>query len=108
MTNDYKETLLKYMTGKLENETGVNEPQFNKRNDINQNIISYLDEHLTDGWYYVGDTEGVCLDGWQQIDGTWYYFFKGYRWLDCYGVMAADEYVDGYYLTKSGAYNTGN
>ncbi len=70
---------------------------------VKPNTWVEVDAFWTGGWYYVGDTEGVCLDGWQQIDGTWYYFFKGYRWLDCYGVMATDEYVDGYYLTESGA-----
>ena len=56
----------------------------------------------TGGWYYVGDTEGVCVDGWQQIDGEWYYFYKGYDWLDVYGKMLTNEYVDGYYLKEDG------
>ena len=35
--------------------------------------------------------------GWQLVDGV-YYFFKPT------GAMASDEYIDGYYLDKSGAW----
>ncbi len=47
-------------------------------------------------WYYFGDS-GKMKTGWQLVDGV-YYFFKPT------GAMASDEYIDGYYLDKSGAW----
>ena len=49
--------------------------------------------------YWFGDTKGwYAKKCWQRIDGKDYYF-------DANGYMAADEYIDGYYLTKSGAWD---
>ena len=49
--------------------------------------------------YWFGDTKGwYAKKCWQRIDGKDYYF-------DANGYMAVDEYIDGYYLTKSGAWD---
>lgn len=45
-------------------------------------------------WYYL-DGSGVMLTGWQFIDGAWYY-------LDGSGAMAANQWIDGYYVDGSG------
>ena len=50
-----------------------------------------------DGTWYYFDEEGVALTGWQEIDGAWYYFNED-------GTMAADEWVDDYYVAESGAW----
>ena len=54
-------------------------------------------------WYYFnqksdGGTEGVMSKGWRKIDGVWYYFYFGD------GKMAADTWIDGYYVNGSGAW----
>ena len=51
---------------------------------------------LGDNWYYL-ETSGRMVTGWKEIDGTWYCFKPD-------GVMASDEYWDGYRLEKSGAW----
>ena len=53
-------------------------------------------------WYYFDTDEqiGVCgkmLKGWQKIGNTWYFFKND-------GSMASNEWVDGYWLSKSGAW----
>ncbi len=49
------------------------------------------------GWWY-GYKGWYAKKQWQKIDGKWYYFDKE-------GYMAADEYIGGWYLTKSGAWS---
>ena len=47
-------------------------------------------------WYY--NQDGVYLNnGWNEIDGKWYYFKSS-------GVMAADEMVGGYYVGPDGSW----
>ena len=46
MTNDYKQILLKYLTGKLENETGVDEPQFGDYKISNRNTRQQIANEL--------------------------------------------------------------
>lgn len=53
MTNDYKETLLKYMTGKLENETGVNEPQFGNMKESSNNIRNQIAQLVGSEYTYI-------------------------------------------------------
>lgn len=50
MTQDYKDTLLRYLTGNLRQETGVDEPQFSALNIINNDLNSFIYQHL--GIYY--------------------------------------------------------
>ena len=70
-----------------------------------------------DGHTYYFKDDGYMATRWMYIDNNWYYFnMSGYMqtgWLfivDKYyymyedGHMAADEYVDGYYLNKSGVW----
>lgn len=47
-------------------------------------------------WYYLDDA-GVKQTGWKIIKGTWYYFKAD-------GVMAASEWVGGYWLSADGAW----
>ena len=48
-------------------------------------------------WYFI-KTNGKKQTGWKKIAGTWYYFNPKT------GVMASSEYIDGYYLSKDGAW----
>lgn len=60
MTNDYKEQLLKYMTGKLDNETGVNEPQPSLETKSG-NFMQYLEEELAQIYEYAEPSITGCL-----------------------------------------------
>lgn len=46
MTEDYKEKLIKYMTGNLDNESGTNNPQFLPQTELNSNFVLYLEQQL--------------------------------------------------------------
>lgn len=48
------------------------------------------------GWYAF-DADGYMMTGWNNILGTYYYFHND-------GLMAANEWVDGYWLDSSGAW----
>lgn len=50
-----------------------------------------------DAWYYF-KASGAMAYGWQKVGGTWYYLDKKT------GVMAANEWIDGWWLSKSGAW----
>ena len=73
-------------------------------------------------WYYLSGS-GAMATGWQKIGGNWYYLsgsgamLTGWQWIGgkCYylaasGVMAANTWIDGYYVDGSGAWvpNPGN
>ena len=49
------------------------------------------------GWYYLDPESRVMQTGWRKIDDTWYYFHED-------GSMASNEWVDGYWLSKNGAW----
>lgn len=42
MTEDFKEKLLKYLTGNIENQSGINEPQFGTVETITNNLYQYM------------------------------------------------------------------
>ena len=48
-------------------------------------------------WYYLDPESRVMQTGWRKIEGTWYYFHED-------GSMASNEWVDGYWLSKNGAW----
>ncbi|MCR4839486.1 MAG: hypothetical protein K5897_11240 [Eubacterium sp.] len=51
-------------------------------------------------WYYFcknASSIGCMFKGWHKIDGTWYYFRND-------GSMASNEWIGGYWLSKSGAW----
>ena len=50
-------------------------------------------------WYYEQNGQNLN-NGWNQISGKWYFFKDS-------GVMAADETVDGYYLSPDGSWDEG-
>lgn len=56
-------------------------------------------QKLGNFWYYLSSS-GHMLTGWQQVNGTWYYMDEG-------GAMAADTWIDGYYVNASGAWVVG-
>lgn len=75
------------------------------------------DWEVIDGKYYRFDNEGWMVTGWKKINDIWYYMDKttgerygeGWHWIDgnCYymnanGEMAADTWIDGYYVDASG------
>ena len=54
--------------------------------------------HDKTGWWYVTSTSGSYVKKqWKQIGGVWYYFKST-------GYMAANEYVNGYWLNKDGSW----
>lgn len=75
------------------------------------------DWEVIDGKYYRFDKDGWMVTGWQKIGNVTYYMDKttgerygeGWHWIDgnCYymnanGEMAADTWIDGYYVDASG------
>lgn len=62
MTDDYKENLLKYLTGKMPQETGNNEPQFIDQGTINQNPLDYLNNYFEYGARIVGQIQQENID----------------------------------------------
>ena len=60
-------------------------------------------------WVYT-DENGYCYNGWNQIDGSWYYFVtkqdsyegEGKTYYYWYSYMVKEQYIDGYYLGKDG------
>ena len=75
------------------------------------------DWEVINGKYYRFDNEGWMVTGWKKINDIWYYMDKttgerygeGWHWIDgnCYymnanGEMAADTWIDGYYVDESG------
>ena len=53
-------------------------------------------EWLNNGgkWYYLG-SDGAMKTGWVQLSGNWYYLYSS-------GQMAANTWVEGYYVNSSG------
>lgn len=47
MTNDFKEKLLAFLTGKIEQETGDNTPQFESAKTITNNLYTYIANNTT-------------------------------------------------------------
>lgn len=52
---------------------------------------------INSGWFYLSEY-GAMVIGWQKIGDYWYYFRES-------GLMAADTWIDSYYLTSSGAWD---
>lgn len=71
----------------------------------------YNEEYNGGSWYY-SDSHGVLQDGWQKIDGTWYYFSESSYYMACDGsrtIYADDNDTKGtkYWFEPSGAMITG-
>ncbi len=45
-------------------------------------------------WYYL-DASGTMKTGWIKVDGSWYFCYED-------GSMAADTWIDNYYVNPSG------
>lgn len=60
MTDNYKKELLKYLTGKIENEIGVNEPQWILSDDKINNFYTLIDD--------LGSASGTIIDYIQNDD----------------------------------------
>lgn len=53
-------------------------------------------QNLAGNWYYLGPAnDGAMRVGWHGINGNYYYFYED-------GIMAANAWVDGYYLDQDG------
>lgn len=53
-------------------------------------------QSIAGNWYYLGPAnDGAMRVGWHEINGNYYFFYGD-------GVMAADAWVDGYYLDQDG------
>ena len=55
-------------------------------------------KHNSKGYWYEDTSGWYAKKQWLKIDGKQYYFAAN-------GYMASDEYIDGYYVAKSGAYD---
>ena len=49
MTNEFKQTLLQYLVGKIPNAQGANEPQLRVQQEITNNYQQFVQENITDG-----------------------------------------------------------
>lgn len=49
MTEDFKEKVLKYLTGNLEENTGIDEPQFQTAETITNNLYQYMLDNFDEG-----------------------------------------------------------
>ena len=58
MTQDYKDILLKYLTGNLNIETGINEPQFQETVETESQIGYYLDNNAGSGYEIIDIIQG--------------------------------------------------
>lgn len=64
MTNDFKNKLVKYISGILSQEAGNNEPQFNDEIFIENNLGTYIETNLGTDQYYIKDIiQGKTNDG---------------------------------------------
>ena len=60
--------------------------------DDGESVTGWIED---DGKTYYLDTEGNLKTGWVKSKGSWYYFDED-------GVMAADTWVDNYYVNSEG------
>lgn len=72
-------------------------------NSSSQGVMQTGWKYINKKWYYFNTSFdsgilGMMKKGWQYIGGNWYYFYP----KD--GTMAANTYIDGYYVNKSGAW----
>lgn len=58
MTQDYKDTLLRYLTGNLNIETGSNEPQFSETQTKSSDINDYINHQITGSWSVIDIIQG--------------------------------------------------
>ncbi len=56
-------------------------------------------KHNSKGWWYEDESGWYPVSKWQKIDGKWYYFDED-------GYMESSCYRGGYWLTKSGAWDS--
>lgn len=49
MSDDFKEKILKYLTGNIQQESGINEPQFEPTQTITNNLYQYMLDNFDDG-----------------------------------------------------------
>lgn len=69
MTEDYKENLIKYLTGNIEMGTGEDTPQFIDRGSVEKNVYKYLTDNLADE---------VIISGTLQQNDSDYILIYGY------------------------------
>ena len=78
MTEDYKEKLIKYMTGNIDNESGTDTPQFLPQAELNRNFVLYLEQQLnTDeiiGFIQPENSEVAIAYGRYKENGIYYGF----------------------------------
>ena len=49
-------------------------------------------------YQYCFGADGVMLEGWNEVDGNWYYFYPGA------GNKAVNTYIDGFYVDANGVW----
>lgn len=58
MTQDYKDTLLRFLTGNLNIQSGANEPQFNQVYTTSSDINDYINTNIGSGWEVIDIIQG--------------------------------------------------
>lgn len=59
MTEEYKNTLLRYFTGNLDFSWGTNEPQFIEKTSSDSTIYSYIETNAGSGFTILGTLQGI-------------------------------------------------
>jgi len=73
MTEEYKNKLLKYLTGNIEEETGTNEPQFVDGGTVNSNIKTYVNNYFQ---------YGSSITGTVTVNNSDYYLSYGFYYYN--------------------------
>lgn len=100
MTEDYKEKLIKYLTGNIEPEEGANEPQFIDKGLGTNKFYEHLNQQFTNGWEYRGEIYSQNNDyflvyGNYTNDNTNYFGFIFIMDVDLNPIATITEYDSG-------------
>lgn len=76
MTDDFKQKLLKYLTGNYEITAGSNTPQFSSASSKINNLQTYLSTQFPDGYFLTGVLQGANASG-EKTGFTLVYGFEG-------------------------------
>lgn len=77
MTQEYKDTLLRYLTGNLNEETGVDTPQFSDLKTIQNNLADFIYTYIGSTSYSIND---IIQGKSSENDGLNMYLLYGYTW----------------------------
>lgn len=75
MTEEYKNNLIKFLTGKLEEERIINEPQLTLESEVINNYETYIADYISEdfnpsGWIQDANSEKILIYGWVTSGST--------------------------------------